>query len=87
MVNNKRNNMIKVSQNYSTKTNKKKVAYIKIQISICENPVITLKIAKGQNSFINNNFKNYLSEEKSMIQLWKTLLLLILLLKKKIQLN
>ncbi len=38
------------------------ILYIKIKISICDNPVITIKIEKGKNSFINNNFKKYLSE-------------------------
>ena len=38
------------------------IFYVKLQISICENPIITLKIQKGDNSIINKNFKNYISE-------------------------
>ena len=36
------------------------IIYLKIQISISENPVITLKIKKGTYSIINSNFKQYL---------------------------
>ena len=38
------------------------IFFIKIQISICENPIITLKIQKGVNSIIYKDFKNYISE-------------------------
>ena len=36
------------------------IIYLKIQISISENPVIILKIKKGTHSIINSNFKQYL---------------------------
>ena len=38
------------------------IFFIKIQIYICDNPVITLKIQSGVNSIIYKDFKNYISE-------------------------
>ena len=40
------------------------ILYLNIQNCLCENPVIIIKIAKGQNSFIYRDFKNYLLEVK-----------------------
>jgi len=38
------------------------ILYLKIHISISENPVIRLKIKKGYNQIINSNFTKYLLE-------------------------
>ena len=38
------------------------IFYIKIQIYMSDNSVLTLKILKGVNSIIYKDFKNYLSE-------------------------
>ena len=36
------------------------IFYISVQVSLCDNSVITLTIKNGNNTFINNKFKNYL---------------------------